>query len=666
MEAHSAISNAEPRSQPVRRAVGAEPFPGYRLLAPLGSGGFGEVWKCEVPGGLCKAIKFVNGNLNGLDEDSKAVRQELAALHRIKAIRHPFILSTERVEIIDGQLLIVMELADKNLDDVLLECRDEGKPGIARDLLLSLFLEAAEALDLINFQHGLQHLDIKPKNLFLIGNHIKVADFGLVFSFADSVSQRKGGITPVYTAPELFESRISRQADQYSLALTYQELLTATFPYKWTNINTLVMQHLKGEPDLSSLPSRDRPVVARALAKDPSKRFPSCMAFIDELVRSQDSGTILLPTPAEHRAAHDSPVPRSGSPLLPEERPTAEMRRPNLRGEGRRELDDTGALGGRGARGAGRGPRDERQRNGEQGTRGSRAGREVCSSYRPGAAPACVSQSPAPLPRVVSRSVLRAGEPLALAAVAAEPLPLEFLAEALAADLPRKICRWENFHYVQRPDDVLEYRCPVRGLPSDLLIKLKAFSRRWQGKTVDVIDGAFVFRITEPVSFWKRFASQQSGLEVRVELLATQRPGASLTEALVCIGTFGDADMSEKLLTMGPLILESFHWHLQPPQEQRRQERYAHAHSVVIYPILADQRLGQQIEAAGKDISTSGVGFFVREPVPTDMIYVNLVELPQAAPFGMLARIVRAQATEEGTYEVGARFMIDPVAQASV
>src|SRR5262245_59853971 len=107
----------------IARTTGTEPLPGYRLIEPLGSGGFGEAWKCEVPGGFCKAIKFVNGHLYAHDGGtSAAAKQELEALQHIKAIRHPFLLSTERVEIVDGELLIVMELADKNLQDHLTEC----------------------------------------------------------------------------------------------------------------------------------------------------------------------------------------------------------------------------------------------------------------------------------------------------------------------------------------------------------------------------------------------------------------------------------------------------------------------------------------------------------------------------------------------------------------
>src|SRR5437763_17060591 len=101
----------------VRIEPNAEPIPGYRLIERLGVGGFGEVWKCEVPGGLYKAIKIVHGELGdadalGIDEDSRA-DQELKALKRVRTVHHPYILSLERYDIIGGQLMIVMELADR-------------------------------------------------------------------------------------------------------------------------------------------------------------------------------------------------------------------------------------------------------------------------------------------------------------------------------------------------------------------------------------------------------------------------------------------------------------------------------------------------------------------------------------------------------------------------
>jgi serine/threonine protein kinase len=264
---------------------GSEPISGYRLLQPLGRGGFGEVWKCEAPGGLLKAIKFVPGGLHALDQNAPA-DEELRAIQRVKAIRHPFILSMERVEVVSGELVIVLELADRSLADLLQAEQSAGRPGIARDRLLAYLREAAEALDLMNVRYKLQHLDIKPQNLFLLSDHVKVGDFGLVNSLSAGGpcnGLSLGAITPLYASPEVFQGTISPHSDQYSLAIVFQELLTGTLPFKGKNARQLLMQHSQAEPDLQPLPAGDREVIARALAKSPSDRFPSCAELVEAL-----------------------------------------------------------------------------------------------------------------------------------------------------------------------------------------------------------------------------------------------------------------------------------------------------------------------------------------------------------------------------------------------
>src|SRR5262249_10310593 len=157
---------------------GSEPLPGYRLLARVGQGGFGEVWKCEAPGGLHKAIKFVASSILG--NTREAMQQERAALGRLRTIRHPFLLSVERIEVVRGCMLVLMELADENLRDVFDSFRAAGERGISRELLLGYLDETAEAIDLLNWQHNLMHLDVKPDNVFLVSDHAKLGDFGLV------------------------------------------------------------------------------------------------------------------------------------------------------------------------------------------------------------------------------------------------------------------------------------------------------------------------------------------------------------------------------------------------------------------------------------------------------------------------------------------------------
>lgn len=269
---------------PVPVSSQLEPLPGYKLIDRLGRGGFGEVWRVEAPGGLQKAMKFVFGDLNNLDDDNiRAAEQELKALDRVKNIRHPFILSLEQWKIINGQLIIVMELAERNLWDRFKECRGLGMPGIPREELMGYMNEAAEALDLMNTKYHIQHLDVKPQNLFLMYNHVKVADFGLAKTFEGGRGTVTGGVTPVYAGPETFEGYVSRFTDQYSLAIVFQELLTGTRPFNGSNTEQLVMQHLNGTPDLEHVPATDRSILARALSKKPEDRWPSCTDMVRAL-----------------------------------------------------------------------------------------------------------------------------------------------------------------------------------------------------------------------------------------------------------------------------------------------------------------------------------------------------------------------------------------------
>jgi serine/threonine protein kinase len=283
----------------------AEPIPGYRLIERLGGGGFGEVWKVMAPGGILKAIKFVYGDLDAAQGDGPRAEQELKALNRIKTVRHPYVLSLERYDIIDGQLMIVMELADQNLWDRFRECRAQGLLGIPREELLRYMEEASEALDLMSSQFQLQHLDIKPQNIFLVFNHVKVADFGLVKDLEGMMASVTGGVTPVYAAPETFDGWISRFCDQYSLAIVYQELLTGQRPFAGNNVRQLILQHLQSSPNLAPLPEADRAAVGRALAKNPEDRFPTCM----DLVRAL-RGATRVEQPAPISAA---PAAESGS-----------------------------------------------------------------------------------------------------------------------------------------------------------------------------------------------------------------------------------------------------------------------------------------------------------------------------------------------------------------
>jgi serine/threonine protein kinase len=287
-------------------------LPGYSLTVRLGAGGYGEVWQAHAPGGLTKAVKFIYGSFH-----DKRAENELRALQRIKEVRHPFILSLERIEVVNGRLAIVTELAESSLKDRFDQCLRDGLRGIARAELLNYLQDAADALDFLSEKHGLQHLDVKPENLLLVAGHVKVADFGLVKDVGNSQASLVGGLTPLYSAPEVFQGSPSTRSDQYSLAVLYQEMFSGALPFSGATAAELTLQHLHDEPDFSSLPTADRYVLARALAKDPAQRYSSCGEMVAAL-RSAGAGGDWGAEGASATAGDDGGF----EPILPERRAT--------------------------------------------------------------------------------------------------------------------------------------------------------------------------------------------------------------------------------------------------------------------------------------------------------------------------------------------------------
>lgn len=257
----------------------------YRLLERIGRGVAGEVWKAEAPGGFLVALKFVplSGHLG---------RREAEALGPLRTIRHPNLLVTFGSWVVDAVLVIAMELADRTLQDRFEEAARDGLPGIPRDELLGYLGDAARGLDHLGGVRyvsggaahvGLSHRGVTPRNLLLFGGGVKVADLGLARPLDAGAPGPGSGESFAFAAPELFRGEPSRWSDQYALAATYCRLRTGRPPFAGTPAEVLVGQ-LMSPPDLAGLPAEERPIVARALAKEPSARWPSCRALVEALL----------------------------------------------------------------------------------------------------------------------------------------------------------------------------------------------------------------------------------------------------------------------------------------------------------------------------------------------------------------------------------------------
>ncbi|MFM8803476.1 MAG: serine/threonine-protein kinase, partial [Planctomycetia bacterium] len=336
-----AATAAVPALPPLRAATfpyhpGDVILPGYRLTKRLGSGGFGEVWRAEAPGGMGVAIKIL-ANL-GRREGGREYR----ALQTSQNIRHAHIVplfgvwlkasdgrvltetelheaekrilavapaAAERANASGGadaapgpggleslELIVAMGLGDQTLYDRLRESqRDDGRP-LPPEQLLPWMQQAALALDHFNSSSrrstenskAVQHCDIKPQNMLLVGDVVQVCDFGLARAQGEVRATSNTMASLAYAAPEMVSPPYdpSPTTDQYSLAISYIELRTGQLPYAELTPISILRAKVDGRMDLSALAPAEARVIARALEVDPAKRWQTCAEFVRALQSS--------------------------------------------------------------------------------------------------------------------------------------------------------------------------------------------------------------------------------------------------------------------------------------------------------------------------------------------------------------------------------------------
>lgn len=308
----------------------------FKKVRKIGSGGFGEVWEALAPGGVPVAIKRIHGTVT-----AKSVEREKKSLDLICSgkLRHPFLLQVFSWWIQDERLQIVMELADNSLDDRLKELKKAGQTGLPKEELRQVMIDAASALDFLNHERNILHRDVKPANMLLMGNRLKLCDFGLS-RMSEKLSldsgKTRGAGTPIFIAPEIIAGHQSVHSDQYSLAASYY-MLRAGRPVFRGRAKEIRRQHVEQAPlfDDQILSSAEKRVLMKALSKAPEDRYPTSTAFVHDLLEAMDQVDATAPAdplpptavgePSDHSAAGRGVEPTAPTmPTTPESPPPEE------------------------------------------------------------------------------------------------------------------------------------------------------------------------------------------------------------------------------------------------------------------------------------------------------------------------------------------------------
>jgi hypothetical protein len=275
---------------------GQQPLPGYTIKRGIGWGGFGEVYFAVSDSGKEVALKWIRSNL---DVELRGVQQCLNLKH--PHLVHLYDLKTDAV----GHHWLVMEYVSGEPLGAILSRHPNG---LAPELACEWFQGLASAIHYLH-EHGIVHRDLKPGNIFLENGVIKVGDYGLCKLIGESqhagMTQNVG--TVHYMAPEVTTGNYNRQIDIYAAGVILYELLTGHVPFDGQTAGEIQMKHLTSSPNLTGLPAELKPIIERALAKNPANRWASMADMSRKVQQALRPEPILTPKAAPKPAP---PPPR--------------------------------------------------------------------------------------------------------------------------------------------------------------------------------------------------------------------------------------------------------------------------------------------------------------------------------------------------------------------
>src|SRR5688572_1089517 len=289
----------EPITEFLRRYLEAPVDGKYQILARLGVGGMGEVYKVlHVHLNSIRVIKLMRSNISN-DQGAHDRFQREARL--ATKINHPSVATLFDFSTLeDGSRYMVWEYIEGiNLHELI----DERGP-LSPRYAAKLAAQALHGLDAIH-RAGIVHRDISPENLMITRDdegeeRVKIIDLGIAKSSTAEDNKTKTGMFVgkwKYCSPEHLGmlppgERIDGRADLYSFGIVFYEMLTGVPPFKADTPHAYLMMHASQapkamrdvNPDVTAPPELEA-VILRALEKDRTKRFASAREFAQAIDR---------------------------------------------------------------------------------------------------------------------------------------------------------------------------------------------------------------------------------------------------------------------------------------------------------------------------------------------------------------------------------------------